>query len=201
MFTTVTVRNQLKYAHVGIALHCVHVLASTKHAVTIVFSTHKESIYTLKYGHGKTEGKTHTVTDTHTRSLSHTCVNHSSPGRVSNVGHQEVIEHSPSIVSAEHVNPIVPDHDGVLATARANKFLTARHLFPEMERLGGRKVECQIGFCRHADTRHVRGASARGRLRHTVGLAGLLRLKKWLFASVELRALGAGEGTEALQVG
>ena len=147
-----------------------------------LYAQTKYTLYTLEYDRGKTHNSE--WHDICTHSIKRTCVNHSSPGRVSNVGYQKIVEHSPSIVSTEHVNPVVPDNDGVLATAGANKLLTTGHLFPEMKWFGGRKVERQIGFCRYADARHVRGASARGRLRHTVGLDGLLRLKKWLFASV-----------------
>ena len=71
--------------------------------------------------------------------------------------YQKVVEHSPSVVSSEHVDPVVPHHDGVLTAARANKLFTTGHLLPEMERLGRREVESEVRFSGHSDASHVRG--------------------------------------------
>ena len=59
---------------------------------------------------------------------------------------EKVVEHPPAVVSTEHVDPVVPGHDRVLAALRTDKLFTARHFFPAVDGLRGPEVEDQVLF-------------------------------------------------------
>lgn len=61
------------------------------------------------------------------------------------MGHEEVVQHSPPVVSSEHVQLLVPRHDGVLAALGSDKLLATRQLLPTVYGLRGRaEVERQV---------------------------------------------------------
>ena len=74
-----------------------------------------------------------------------TGIHNSSPGAISDVGDEEIVQHSSPVVSPEHVHLLVPGDDGVLAPLGSHKLLATGELLPEIDRLERRaEVERQV---------------------------------------------------------
>ena len=74
-----------------------------------------------------------------------TGIHNSSPGAISDVGDEEIVQHSSPVVSPEHVHLLAPGDDGVLAPLGSHKLLATGELLPEVDRLErGAEVERQI---------------------------------------------------------